>query len=118
MAQRFLIIARSGAHPGTHRNCRLSLFFWFEDQLRLRDDCRELAVAAGDASLQHDGRTAMVQWDAYGMRRIASRHGGKEIGLALDGGGATAVGRLQLAVIPPRVSPNAMTAPPWSMPRR
>src|SRR5215469_3064844 len=27
-------------------------------------------------------------------------------------------GRLMLAVIPPSVSPNAMTAPPWSTPRR
>src|ERR1700694_2422903 len=93
MAQRFLIIVGSGAHPGARRNGRLSLFFWFEDQLRLRDDSRELAVAAGDTSLQHDGRTATVQWDAYGMRHIALRHDGKEIGLALDGGSATAVAK-------------------------
>src|SRR5262245_17734246 len=55
-----------------------------EDQLGLGDDGDELAVAAGDARLQHDGGAAAVQRHADGVRGVALRHAGKEIGLALD----------------------------------
>src|SRR5262249_62135829 len=64
-----------------------------EDQLGLRDDGSELAVAAGDARLQHDGGAAAVQRHADGMRGVALRHAGEEIGLALDGRVADTVGR-------------------------
>src|SRR6478672_13481404 len=67
--------------------------FLLEDQLRLRDDGRELAVAASDAGLQHDGGAAAMQRHAYGARGIALGHGGEEIGLALDRGGAPVVGQ-------------------------
>src|SRR5262245_65920684 len=42
-----------------------------EDQLGLRDDGGELAVAAGDARLQHDGGAAAVQRHADGVRGVA-----------------------------------------------
>src|SRR5262249_31301310 len=64
-----------------------------EDQLRLRDDRGELAVAAGDAGLEHDRGATAVQRHADRPRGIALRHGGKEIGLALDGRGAPAIGQ-------------------------
>src|SRR5438552_5577637 len=64
-----------------------------EDQLGLRDDGGELAVAAGDARLQHDGGAAAMQRHADGVRGVAFRHGGTGIGLALDRRGAATVGK-------------------------
>src|SRR5262252_5392674 len=74
-----------------------------EDQLGLGDDGGELAIAAGDARLQHYGGASAMQRHADGVRCVAVR---------------PPSGRLMLAVIPPSVSPNAMTAPPWSTRRR
>jgi hypothetical protein len=58
--------------------------------LRLGDYGCKLSVPAGDPSLQHDGRSAAVQWNAYRSDGIACLHGCKEIGLALYRGSAAA----------------------------
>ena len=63
-----------------------------EHQLRLRDDGGELAVAAGDARLQHDGGAAAVQRHADGAHGVALLDAGEEVGLAFDRGGAPALG--------------------------
>src|SRR5882672_6180827 len=78
---------------GAERRFSLLLVVLVEDQLGLRDDGGEFAVAASDARLQHDGRAAAVQRHADRMRGIALWHGGKEIGLALDGRGAATGGK-------------------------
>src|SRR5262249_58416206 len=64
-----------------------------EDQLGLRDDGGELAVAADDPRLQNDLGAASVQRHADGMRGVALLHGGAEIDLALDGLEAATVGQ-------------------------
>src|SRR5437764_3443179 len=71
-------------------NCGLQAV---EDQLRLRHDRGELAIAAGDPGLEHDGGAAAMERHAYGARDIALRHRGKKIGLALDRRGAAALGQ-------------------------
>src|SRR6185312_10548737 len=86
-------------------SAEVSLFL-LEDQLRLRDDGRELAVAAGDAGLQHDGGAAAMQRHAYGARGIALGHGGEEMVLLSIVAVRPLLGRLTLAVRPPSVSPR------------
>src|SRR5260370_902557 len=86
--------ASFGEGSGRKRRARSRAFVLLaEDQLGLRDDCRELSIAAGDARLQHDRRVAAVQRHADRMRGVASGHRGKEVGLALDRRGAAAVGK-------------------------
>src|SRR6516165_5066025 len=89
-----------------------------EDQLGLGDDGGELAIAAGDARLQHYGGASAMQRHADGVRCVAFGTAAKKFVLLSMVAVRPPSGRLMLAVIPPSVSPNAMTAPPWSTPRR
>src|SRR2546423_2102100 len=63
-----------------------------QHDLRLRDDGGELAVAAGDVGLHHDGGAADMQRRRHRARSIALGDRREEIGLALDRGGSVAVG--------------------------
>src|SRR6266496_2884913 len=83
----------AGIRPGPGGGRRLLLLVLAEDELGLRDDCGELAVAAGDARLQHHRGAPAMQRDADRMCRVALGHGGKEIGLAFDGRRAPADGK-------------------------
>ena len=58
-----------------------------ENELGLRHDGGELAVAAGDARLQHQGGAAAMQRRADRPHGIAFLDAGKEVGLAFDRGG-------------------------------
>src|SRR5438034_693051 len=69
------------------RSLRRLLLEWQHD-LRLRDDGGELAVAAGDVGLHHDGGAADMQRRGHRARSVALGDRREEIGLALDRGGA------------------------------
>jgi hypothetical protein len=95
-----------------------SRFVFVEDQLGLGDDGGELAIVAGDASLQNEGGATAVQWGAHRVRRVSLGTGAKKLVLLSIVAVWPPGLRLLLAVIAPIVSPKAMTAPPWSTPRR
>ena len=95
------------------------LGFLRHHQLCLRHQRGELAVAAGDAGLPDRGGAAAMQRRAFGVRGVADRDAGEEIGLALDrGGDLRRAGRLATAAVPPRLSASAISAPPCSTPLR
>src|SRR5215831_10449747 len=54
------------------------------DELRLRHDCRELAVAPDDPGLPNHGGAAAMQRRTFRPQGVAERHCGKEVGLAFD----------------------------------
>src|SRR5262249_46400280 len=56
------------------------------DELRLRHDGGELAVASGDPRLPNHGGAAAVQWRAFRPQGVAERHCGTAIGFALARG--------------------------------
>ena len=88
--------------------------FFQQHDLRLRHHCRELAVAAGDFGLPDHGGSAAMQRRAFGVRGVADRDDGEEIGFALDRRGTAPLGRFATVAVPPRLSASAMTAPPCS----
>ena len=95
------------AHDGA------SSFFLVEEQLRLGDNGRKLSIAARDPGLQNHSRSAAVQWNAY--RAALCRPSGqlqKNLSCSLLWRYGPQLEDPPLAVIPPIVSPRAITAPP------
>ena len=116
-------LARLERHRRTHVHVVLRIRVrpgFCHHQLRLRHDGGELAVAAGDAGLPDRGGAAAVQRRAFGLRHVAlpgCRRRNWSCSRSWRSSRRSA-GRLAVAAVPPRLSANAISAPPCSTPLR
>ena len=78
----------------------------------------ELAVGARDAGLPDGGRTAAMQWRAFGVRSLPTGYPAKKLVLLSIVVVICPACRFATAAVPPRLSAKRHHAPPCSTPLR